>query len=102
MGKGDKKSKRGKIFMGSYGVNRPARKKKTEVLPLEVKEPKIKKSTVAVEEPKEVKKEKKEPKVKATTNADEQKEIKKEAKKDTKKDTKKEAKKETKKETKKE
>lgn len=26
MGKGDKKSKRGKIIMGSYGVRRPQRK----------------------------------------------------------------------------
>ncbi len=26
MGKGDKKSKRGKIIMGSYGVSRPKRK----------------------------------------------------------------------------
>jgi ribosomal small subunit protein bTHX len=30
MGKGDKKSKRGKIAMGSYGVSRP-RKRVTEV-----------------------------------------------------------------------
>jgi 30S ribosomal protein S31 len=28
MGKGDKKSKKGKIFMGSYGVSRPHNKKK--------------------------------------------------------------------------
>jgi 30S ribosomal protein S31 len=28
MGKGDKKTKRGKLFMGSYGVSRP---KKTDV-----------------------------------------------------------------------
>ena len=27
MGKGDKKSRRGKIFMGSYGVKRPRNKK---------------------------------------------------------------------------
>ena len=27
MGKGDKKSRRGKIFMGSYGVRRPRNKK---------------------------------------------------------------------------
>ena len=31
MGKGDKKTKRGKIVKGSYGVIRPKRKKKTEV-----------------------------------------------------------------------
>ncbi|HYD20675.1 MAG TPA: 30S ribosomal protein THX [Flavipsychrobacter sp.] len=30
MGKGDKRSKKGKIFMGSYGVSRPARPKKTD------------------------------------------------------------------------
>lgn len=28
MGKGDKKTKKGKIFMGSFGNNRPAGKKK--------------------------------------------------------------------------
>jgi len=28
MGKGDKKSKRGKITIGSYGVRRPRKKKK--------------------------------------------------------------------------
>ena len=28
MGKGDRKSKRGKIFMGSYGKSRPAKKAK--------------------------------------------------------------------------
>ncbi len=28
MGKGDKKTKRGKIIMGSYGVRRPRKKKK--------------------------------------------------------------------------
>jgi len=30
MGKGDKKSKKGKIFMGSYGVSRPHKKKKSK------------------------------------------------------------------------
>jgi len=29
MGKGDKKSRKGKIFMGSYGVTRPRKKSKT-------------------------------------------------------------------------
>ncbi|UCE51447.1 MAG: 30S ribosomal protein THX [Desulfobacterales bacterium] len=28
MGKGDKKTKRGKIFRGTYGVRRPRKKKK--------------------------------------------------------------------------
>lgn len=28
MGKGDKKTKRGKIFKGSFGKSRPAKKKK--------------------------------------------------------------------------
>jgi len=31
MGKGDKKSRKGKISMGSYGVTRPRNKKKTIV-----------------------------------------------------------------------
>lgn len=31
MGKGDKKSKRGKIFMGSYGKSRPRHKVKSTV-----------------------------------------------------------------------
>ena len=30
MGKGDKKSKKGKIFMGSYGVSRPHKSKKSK------------------------------------------------------------------------
>jgi 30S ribosomal protein S31 len=29
MGKGDRKSKKGKIFMGSYGKSRPRKRKKT-------------------------------------------------------------------------
>lgn len=29
MGKGDRKSKKGKIFMGSYGKTRPRKRKKT-------------------------------------------------------------------------
>ncbi len=28
MGKGDKRTKKGKIFMGTFGVSRPARTKK--------------------------------------------------------------------------
>ncbi|HLG34898.1 MAG TPA: 30S ribosomal protein THX [Bacteroidia bacterium] len=32
MGKGDRKSKRGKIFMGSYGKSRPARRGKAKVV----------------------------------------------------------------------
>jgi 30S ribosomal protein S31 len=32
MGKGDKKSKRGKIIQGSYGVRRPKRKKKNIII----------------------------------------------------------------------
>jgi 30S ribosomal protein S31 len=41
MGKGDKRSKKGKIFKGSYGNSRPHKAKKVEV---EVKE-KVKKPT---------------------------------------------------------
>ncbi|MCX7861713.1 MAG: 30S ribosomal protein THX [Bacteroidales bacterium] len=32
MGKGDRKSRRGKITLGSYGVRRPRKKKKNKVL----------------------------------------------------------------------
>lgn len=42
MGKGDKRSKRGKIFAGSYGKTRPKLKKKN-VAPVEGKETKGKK-----------------------------------------------------------
>ncbi len=50
MGKGDKKTKRGKIIMGSYGVLRPRKKKKLFV----DKVPKPKKSTkIEVETPEE-------------------------------------------------
>lgn len=38
MGKGDKKTKRGKIFLGSYGKLRPKRKKFT-IRPESVKNP---------------------------------------------------------------
>jgi 30S ribosomal protein S31 len=34
MGKGDKKSKRGKIIIGSYGVRRPRKKNKTVAKPV--------------------------------------------------------------------
>ena len=33
MGKGDKKSKRGKIILGTYGVRRSQKAKKTVVVP---------------------------------------------------------------------
>lgn len=36
MGKGDKKSKRGKIVIGSYGVRRPRKKKNTMAVAPEV------------------------------------------------------------------
>lgn len=37
MGKGDKKSRKGKIFMGSYGVTRPRNKKKNKQAVLSTK-----------------------------------------------------------------
>jgi 30S ribosomal protein S31 len=37
MGKGDKKSRRGKIIIGSFGVRRPRKKKKGIVVPPERK-----------------------------------------------------------------
>ena len=49
MGKGDKRTKRGKIIIGSYGVLRPKKKKKLFV----DKTPKPKKSIVKVEIPEE-------------------------------------------------
>jgi ribosomal small subunit protein bTHX len=47
MGKGDKKSKRGKIFAGSFGVRRRKKDKpkKVEVIVKEVKTVKAKKKT---------------------------------------------------------
>lgn len=44
MGKGDKKTKRGKITIGSYGVRRPRKKTKTIVKP--VKKAKVTKAKV--------------------------------------------------------
>ena len=46
MGKGDKKSRRGKITMGSYGVSRP-RKKSTSVVAVKSATPKVAKLTAA-------------------------------------------------------
>ena len=40
MGKGDKKSRKGKITMGSYGVTRPRKKTKTAA-PAAAKAPKV-------------------------------------------------------------
>ncbi len=37
MGKGDKRTRRGKIFAGSYGKTRPKYKKKVAVKPVEAK-----------------------------------------------------------------
>jgi 30S ribosomal protein S31 len=45
MGKGDKKSKRGKIVIGSFGVRRSKKKKKTIPAVKNLAEPKPKKST---------------------------------------------------------
>lgn len=47
MGKGDKKSRRGKISKGSYGVRRPRKKVKPALVKVEAKKPKAtpKKST---------------------------------------------------------
>lgn len=57
MGKGDKKTKRGKIIMGSYGVRRPKRQKSvaaTESKPVVVKAKPVKPEKEAI--PKEKKK----------------------------------------------
>ncbi len=50
MGKGDKKSKRGKIIIGSYGVRRPRKKKSTSPLLVSApKEKEVKKTPEIVE-----------------------------------------------------
>jgi 30S ribosomal protein S31 len=41
MGKGDKKTKRGKIFMGSFGVRRPKNIKKEIIVKAEKKTKKV-------------------------------------------------------------
>ncbi len=38
MGKGDKKTKRGKIILGSYGVRRPRKQNASATVPVIVKE----------------------------------------------------------------
>ena len=40
MGKGDKKSKRGKIVKGTYGANRPRKDKNVEAAPKNVQQKK--------------------------------------------------------------
>ncbi len=82
MGKGDKKTKRGKIFTGSYGKHRP-RKAKGHVPVITIKDEKIKEN-VNVEEteliekkPKELKTEKKPKEVKAVKKPKEIKAVKK-------------------------
>jgi len=47
MGKGDKRSRRGKIFAGSYGKSRPKSKKKQAVAAEASAEPKSKKAKEA-------------------------------------------------------
>jgi 30S ribosomal protein S31 len=60
MGKGDKKTKKGKISMGSYGVTRPQRKKKVDITAVKSAKPaKAKKEEKAVKEDKPKKKTKK-------------------------------------------
>jgi 30S ribosomal protein S31 len=56
MGKGDKKTKRGKLFQGSYGIRRPKKSvKKTSVNPLPVKTAEVKDAVKEVKDTKEVK-----------------------------------------------
>lgn len=54
MGKGDKKTKRGKIVRGSYGVRRP-KKKHDAYKPVVKKEEKVIATKIETEEPKEKK-----------------------------------------------
>jgi 30S ribosomal protein S31 len=41
MGKGDKKTKRGKLFQGSYGITRPRKKKSAIPAPAPAEKPSI-------------------------------------------------------------
>lgn len=52
MGKGDKKTKRGKITLGTYGVSRPRKKKNANipVATVEKEKPAKKKATASKEE----------------------------------------------------
>jgi 30S ribosomal protein S31 len=52
MGKGDKKTKKGKISMGSFGVTRPKRKKKVDITAAKAKPAKAKKADSASKEDK--------------------------------------------------
>lgn len=53
MGKGDKKTKKGKISMGSYGKTRPSRTKATNVVGANTeKVAKVKKATSTEDKPK--------------------------------------------------
>lgn len=56
MGKGDKKTKRGKIIKGSYGVRRPKRKTSAAPIPVKVKKKIVEKVAEVVEEKAVVKK----------------------------------------------
>ena len=56
MGKGDKKSRRGKIAIGSFGVRRPKKKIKTPVIKSDENLKEVKtKTKVLIKEKKEVK-----------------------------------------------
>lgn len=52
MGKGDKKTRRGKINQGSYGKTRPKNKKSVAVIPVKVLDEKEEKAPKAVVEKK--------------------------------------------------
>jgi len=64
MGKGDKKTKRGKIIIGSFGVRRPSKVKKQVIVKAEKKTKKAEAETIEVKAVKKpaVKKPKKETK----------------------------------------
>jgi len=64
MGKGDKKSKKGKIFMGSYGVSRPHKKKVSKSASPKKAEKKAEKAEQKASAPKKAAK--KAPKAKAS------------------------------------
>lgn len=49
MGKGDRRSRRGKIWRGTSGKTRPAKKKKKTNKPIEVSETKVEAATANIE-----------------------------------------------------
>lgn len=72
MGKGDKKTRRGKITMGTYGKTRPRKKKKKSTAAKRIAETETPVVATSAEEKKEVKAPKKTAAKKSTKKSEEQ------------------------------